>query len=223
VLLEPGRHGQERPQRRVRLREPTDQHDVVVGLAEVAHDGVAPLAVRGGLVGISFTEHAEALGVVDIEQRPVFPAGSGERGEVGRVAGHAVHPVDAHDPWRAHRGTAQEAHEAVEVVEPEAVDRRSRRGGGHCPVVNGAVRLRLQQYGAVAGEHGQHEGVDVRDGREHERVGSAQELGQPLLDVGVQPRVPEQSGPARVSAPAAHLLIDRVGNFRVEVESQVVA
>ena len=45
ISLSRRRAGDERRQRRVRLREPADQHDVVVGLAEVADDAVAAAAV----------------------------------------------------------------------------------------------------------------------------------------------------------------------------------
>ena len=50
-LLDLGRAGDEREQRRVRLGEPADEHDVVVGLACVADDAVAAHAVGAQLVG----------------------------------------------------------------------------------------------------------------------------------------------------------------------------
>ena len=55
----------------------------------------------------ALTDDAEAMGVVDVEQRPV-PARDGREGaDVRRVAGHAVDAVHAHQTGRVALGTSR--------------------------------------------------------------------------------------------------------------------
>src|SRR4051794_17973526 len=65
--------------------------------------------------------------------------------------------------------------------------------------------------------------MDEGDGGEYERVGSAQQFCQLLLNVRIQSRVPQQARPTRVRAPATHFFSNRVSDLRVEVETQVIA
>jgi hypothetical protein len=52
---------------------------VVVGLAEVADHAVAAAAVGAWLVGAAFPDHAEAVGVVQIQQGVVLAGQGRER------------------------------------------------------------------------------------------------------------------------------------------------
>ena len=56
-----------------------------------------------------------------------------------------------------------------------------------------------------------------------ERVLAADELGELLLDLGVQARIAEQARPRRVRAPPREVLGHGVDDLLVEVEAQVVA
>ena len=85
-VLDLGRAGDEGEQRGVGLGEAADQDDVLVALAEVAHDAVAAAPVRTRLLGRALADHPEAVGVVDVQQRAVPARDLGERPQVGRVA-----------------------------------------------------------------------------------------------------------------------------------------
>ena len=120
-----GRARDEGGERRVGLREPGDEHDVLVALAEVADDAVPPRAVRRRLVVAALADHAEAVRVVDVEDRAVLARERGVRTEVGDVAGHAVDAVDA-DQARADRSlrSSRSSSSSVVVLEPLAASRR---------------------------------------------------------------------------------------------------
>ena len=123
-VLHVGRARDEGKQRRVRLRETADEHHVLVGLAGVPDDAVAAHAVRARLVGRALPDHAEAVGVVDIEQRAVPARDRGERDQVRRVAGHAVHAIHADKASRVALGREQRV-QVVGVLEAKAPYRRA--------------------------------------------------------------------------------------------------
>ena len=59
-----------------------------------------------GSSGLALADDAEAVGVVDVEERAVAARDLGEGAQVRRVARHAVHAVHADEP-RAGRGSAR--------------------------------------------------------------------------------------------------------------------
>ena len=65
--------------------------------------------------------------------------------------------------------------------------------------------------------------MDEGDRGQHERVGSAEELGEPLFDLDVGTGAPQQAGPAGVRAPPLDRRRYRGDDLRVEVETEVVA
>ena len=71
-VLQPGGQRDERQQRGVGLGEPRHQHGVVVGHVEVAEEAVALDAVVVGLPGRTFADHAEPVGIIDVEQGVVL-------------------------------------------------------------------------------------------------------------------------------------------------------
>ena len=168
-VLYVGRAGDEGEQRRVRLREAADEHQVVVGLAEVAHDAVAARAVRAGLVRRAFADHAEAVRVVHVQQRAVTARDLGERDQVGGVAGHAVDAVHAHEPRRVAL-CRQECVEVLGILEPEAPHRDAPCPRDLTAVVDRLVCARVEEDRAGGGEQRDHRHVDVCDRREDERV-----------------------------------------------------
>ena len=82
-VLQLGRAGDERRSDEYAFEKPADEHDVVVGLAEVADDAVAAHAVRARLVAAALADHAEAVRVVDVEERVVARARA-RRSRAGR-------------------------------------------------------------------------------------------------------------------------------------------
>src|SRR6185437_11313633 len=99
VVLQPGREGQKRHKRRVRLGEAADQDNVVVRFTGVPDDGVAARAVGRGLVRGALADDPEAVRLVDVEQGVIVTADLGETGQVRGEAGHAVYAVH-HDQLR---------------------------------------------------------------------------------------------------------------------------
>jgi hypothetical protein len=168
-------------------------------------------------------DDAEAVRVVHVEQRAELAADRGERGDVGRVAGHAVHAVHGDHLGHPAGDRAQQLAQVLVVVGAEPLDGGAEAAGVHAAVVDGLVGLRVEEDVAVAGQDRQHRHVDVRDGRQHQRVGGVEQCGQPLLDLRIDGRVAEQARPAGVRAPAAHLGLDGRGDLGLEVEAEVVA
>ena len=99
-VLELGRARDERRERRVRLGEAGHEDDPVVRLAAVADDAVSAHAVRARLVRPTLADHAEPVGVVDVEQSVVVASETRELAQIGSVAGHAVDAVHADQPRR---------------------------------------------------------------------------------------------------------------------------
>ena len=221
-VLDLGGAGDEREQRRVGLGEPRHEHDVVVGLVAMADHAVAGRAVVARLVRAALTDHAEAVGVVDVEQRAVLAGDRSERADVRRVAGHAVDAVHAHEPRGVALG-AQQLVEVVRILEAEPLDRRAAGAGDLTAVVDRLVCARVQEDRARRGEQRDHGHVDVRDRRQDERVLAAEHRGEPLLDLLVDDGAAEQSRPARVGAPGIEVGGDRLDDLAIEVEAEVVA
>src|SRR5206468_1113885 len=163
-------------------------------------------------------DHAEAVGVVDVEQRVVLAGDGGEGGQVGHVAGHAVDAVHAHQAGGAGGHLGQSPVEVTGVVGGEPAHGRALTGGDGGPVVDRLVGLLVDQDPALPGEHRDDGRMDVGDGRQDQRVGCAEEVGELLLDVAVQPRAAEEARPARVGAPPAQGVRDAVHDLGVEVE-----
>ena len=111
----------------------------------------------------------------------------------------------------------------VGVLEAEAVDRGAAGAGDLAAVVDRLVRARVQEDRARRGEQRDHGHVDVRDGRQDERVLAAEQRGEALLDLLVEGRAAEQARPARVRAPGVEVRGDRLDDLAVEVEAEVVA
>ena len=222
-VLDLGRAGDERQQRRVRLREAADEHDVVVGLAEVAHDAVAAAAVGRGLVGPALADDAEAVGVVDVEQGAVL-AGDARRTRGGRAR---CRSCCSRRPCTTRRVRvalgAQQLVEVVGILEAEALDGGAARAGDLAAVVDRLVRARVEEDRARGGEQRDHRHVDVGDRRQDERVLAPSSVGQALLDLLVEHRAAEQARPARVRAPRVEVGGDGVDDLAVEVEAEVVA
>ena len=191
VVLQPRGKRQEGEKRRVRLGEAGHEHDVVVALAEVTDDAVAAMSVgrcrRGRL-----TDDAEAVGVIDVQERVVLTADAGVGRQVGHVAGHAVHAVDAKEPLLAGRQRTQDLLEMVVVVRPDAVKSRPGAPRDGRPFVDRLVSLGVDEYRTLTGEDGDHRGVNDRDRREHERVGCSEQVGELLFDLDVEARIAEQ-------------------------------
>ena len=222
-VLQPGGQRDERQQRGVRLGEPGHQHGVVIGHVEVAEDAVALGPVVVGLVRRTFADHAEPVGIIDVEQGVVLLGQARELGELRRVAGHRVDAV--HRDQARERGIAgtQQLLEVFEVVVAEPANGGAVAGRDHGPVVDRLVCAAVQEDRAVADEHRDHRHVDVGDRRQHERVLGSHELGELLLDLGVEDGVAQQSRPRGVRAPLRQVLGHRRDDLFVEVEPEVVA
>jgi hypothetical protein len=162
------------------------------------------------------------VGVVDVEQRAVLAGDGGERADVRGVAGHAVDAVHDHQAGGVALG-AQELVEVVGVLEAEALDGGAAGAGDLAAVVDRLVRAGVHEDRARGGEQRDHGHVDVRDRGQQQRVLAAEQVGEALLDVLVQRRASEQARPARVRAPRAQVLGDRLDDLLVEVEPEVVA
>ena len=65
--------------------------------------------------------------------------------------------------------------------------------------------------------------VDVGQGRQQQRVGRAQQLGQPGLDLPVQGRAAQHPRPARVGPPLVQIGRDGLDHLPVQVKAEVVA
>ena len=109
------------------------------------------------------------------------------------------------------------------VVVPEAHHRGAAAGGDHRTVVDRLVRATVEKNRPGACEHRQHRHVDVRDRGHRQHVLAAQQFLELLLDVEAGARAAEQPRPGRVRAPARKVLGHGGDDFRVEVESEVVA
>ena len=221
-VLDLGGAGDEREQRRVGLGEAADEHDVVVGLVAVADDAVAARAVVARLVRGALADDAEPVGVVDVQQRAVLAGDGRERADVGRVAGHAVDAVHAHEPRRVALG-AQQLVEVVRVLEAEALDRRAACPGDLAAVVDRLVCPSVQEDRARRSEQRDHRHVDVRDGRQDERVLARRAARSDA------PRSPRRARGCRAGAtssdacPSVEVRWDRIDDLAVEVEAEVVA
>ena len=172
--------------------------------------------------GAALADDAEAVGVVDVEQRAVLARDGCEGADVRRVAGHAVDAVHAHEPRRVALG-AQQLVEVVGVLEAEALDGGAARAGDLAAVVDRLVRARVEEDRARGRQQRDHGHVDVRDGRQDERVLAAEQLGEARLDLLVDDRAAEQPRPARVGPPRVEVRGDRLDDLAIEVEAEVVA
>ena len=79
--LQLGRAGEKRGQRRVCLRQPRNENDVLVCLAGVAHDAVPTVPARAQLVVASLTDDPEAVSIVHVQERVVLAGETGKRDE----------------------------------------------------------------------------------------------------------------------------------------------
>ena len=113
--------------------------------------------------------------------------------------------------------------EVVGVREGESLHRRSVSSRELAPVVEGLVRSAVDEDSPLARQHGNDRGVDQGDRRQDERVLAAEQGSQPFLDLPVEGRAAEETGPARVCAPALEIGRDRGDDLPVEVEPEVVA
>ena len=205
-VLEARRQREEREQRAVRLAEAGDEDHVVVALAVMPDDPVATGAPVAQLERIPLTDDAEAVRVVDVEERVVVT-----RRRVRTRATSGAFPVIEFTPSIAMtRGVAldalEELFEVLGVVVPEPHDRRAVAAGDHRTVVDRLVRASVEEDHARAGEDRDHRHVDVRDRRQQQRVLAAEQVGELGLDLLVDHRAPEQPRPARVGAPTREVV-----------------
>ena len=126
---------------------------------------------------------------------------AGEGGQVGSVARDAVDAVHADEPPPG-AILDQQPLEIVGILEPEALERGAAGDRELAAVVDGLVRAAVHEHGAAGGEHGDDRHVDVGDGGQHQRVLTAEQLGETLLDLAEEHRAPQQPRPARVRAQA---------------------
>ena len=185
-------------------------------------DAVAAGAVRAELRRAALAEHAEAMRVVDVEQRTVAPRHLGERDQVRPVPGHAVDAVHAHEPGGI-GFRAQQLVEMLRVLEAEAAHRGAARPRHLAAVIDRLVRPLVEEDRARGRQQRDHRHVDVGDRGQHERVLRPEQRRQALLDLLVQHRAAEQPRPARVGPPCVEISRDRVDDLAVEVEAEVVA
>jgi hypothetical protein len=94
--------------------------------------------------------------------------------------------------------------------------------GGHAAVPDGLVGPGVHEDGPVRGQHRDHRGVDVGQGRQQQRVGRPQQLGQAGLDLGIQGRVAQHPRPAGMGPPAVQVGGDGLDHLAVQVEAEVV-
>ena len=146
----------------------------------------------------------------------------GEGADVRRVAGHAVDAVHADEAGRVALG-AQQLVEVVGVLEAEALDGGAAGAGDLAAVVDRLVGAGVEEDRARGRQQRDHGHVDVRDGRQDERVLAAEHLGEARLDVLVDDRAAEQARPAGVGPPCVEVRGDRLDDLAVEVEAEVVA
>ena len=221
-VLELGRARDERRERRVRLGEAADEHDPVVRLVAVADDAVPAHAVWARLVRVALADHAEPVGVVDIEHGVVPTREPSEVLQFGRVPGHAVDAVHA-DQARGRAVLAQKLLEVVRILEAEPLHGRPARRRELAPVVDRLVRPVVDEDRPVAGQHGDHGQVDQGDRRNDQRVLAAEELDQPLLNLRIEGGAAEHPRPAWVRPPLVDVLGDGLDDLAIEVEAEVVA
>ncbi len=186
VVLHLGRAGEEGQQGRVGLGEARDQDDPVVALADMADEAVAPAAVGAQFVGSALADDAETVCVVDVEERVVRAGHPGQFRHRRDVAGHAVQPVDAHQPRVAAAGP-QHLLELGGVVVVEALHGRAPGPGHEAAVVDGAVRVAVEEDCSLPGEGWDDRQMDVRDRGKRQAVLGAEQVGELLLDLDEQP------------------------------------
>jgi hypothetical protein len=111
----------------------------------------------------------------------------------------------------------------LRIVMAEALHARAVAARDHRPVVDRLVRPSVEEDRARARQDRYDRHVDVRDRREQQRVLRADELRHLLLDLLVQDRASEETGPRRMRAPSIQVRRHRGDDLRVEVEAEVVA
>ena len=185
-------------------------------------DAVAAHAIRAGLLRCALAYHAEAVGVVDVEQCAVAPRDGGKRHEVRGVAGHAVHTIHADEPGRVAL-SREECIEMIGILEAEAPDSCTARLRDLTAVVDRLVRASVQEHGPRGGQQRDHGHVDVSDRGQYERVLGAQQRRQPLFDLLIQHRATEQARPAGVRSPLVEERGDPLDDLAIQVETEVVA
>ena len=221
-LLELGGPGDEGEERRVGLRETRDEHDVLVGLPDVAHDAVPTHPVVTELAGAALTDHAEPMRVVDVQERVVLAREPGEGGDVGRVSRHAVHAVHA-DQSRWLGVGLQQALEVLGIRVREPKHGGAVPAGDRAAVVDRLVRPAVKEDGPAPREDGNDGHVDERDRRQCERVLCTDELGQLRLELFVEHRASQQTRPARMRPPMVQVRGDRIDDAPVQIQPEVIA
>ena len=96
-------------------------------------------------------------------------------------------------PGRRQFAIAQQRLELVEIVVGKALHGGAPRLRQRAAVVDRLVRAAVQEQRAATGEHRDHRHVDVGDRRQHEAVLAPEQRGQPVLDLLVEDRAPEQA------------------------------
>ena len=186
------------------------------------HDRVSAHAVRARLVRSALADHAEAMRVIDVEQRAVCARNPRERCEIRRIAGHAVDAVHA-DHRRFLVSLRDQLREMLRVLEAEAAHRGPVAACNLAAVIHRLVRARVEEDRPAAGEHRYHRAVDVRDRRQKQRVLAAEQRGQLVLDLLVQHGAAEHARPARVRPPLLERRRNRRDDLGLEIEAEVVA
>ena len=222
-ILQSGRKGDERQERRIGLRESGDQDHVVVRHVLVAQEAVPGDAVVAELIRGAFADHAEPVGIVQVQEGVVLVREAGECRGIRRVAGHRVDTVHRDQARLSRVGGGQQLFEMRGVVVPEPDHVRAVTRGDHGPVVDRLVRPAVQEHGAVAHEDRDHRHVDVRDRGEEQDVFARQQVGHLLFDLLVETRAAEETRPAGMGSPLGQVFGDRGDDLLIEIEPQVVA
>ncbi len=153
----------------------------------MADEAVAATAVQAELTGPPLTDDAETVRVVDVEERVVRAGHLGQFCHGRDVAGHAVQPVDAHQP-RVSPAGPQHLLELGGVVVVEALHGRAPGPGHDAAVMDGAVRVVVEEDRSLPGEGRDDRQMDVRDRGKRQAVLGAEQFGEFLFDLDEQSR-----------------------------------
>ncbi len=134
----------------------------------------------------AFTDDAETVGIVDVEDRVVRPGDCQQLGQRRCVAGHTVHAVDTHQPWVG-GARPQQLIQLAGILGIEVP-----QGATSCPrygaaVVDCVVRMSVEKDRAFSDESRNDRHMDVRDRGNREAVFGTEELGEFFFDLGEQP------------------------------------
>ena len=170
------------------LERPRDEHDVVVALAEVAHDAVARACRRA----TSRRPRARRSRRSRARRRRRGARRARARARANAVRSGALPVMLLTPSMQMRRGSSAVLREAAargrRGRRAEPLQRRAARLRELAAVVDRLVRAAVEEDRAAAGQHRDHRHVDQRDRRQHERVLAAEQLGQPLLDLLVEDR-----------------------------------